>query len=128
MIIKTRRLAPTDTRGERIRATSGNRQLTLPWDYGVTDMHALAARQLAASILGIGAEVTLTSGRAANGFVYEALVADSWYFRAELRRLCDDRTPSDVRVKLTSEQGETRWLSLNAAQYRAVRRALTGED
>lgn len=47
--IRTRKLAPTDTRGERIRATGYGQSVTVPWDYNLSaeSMHALAARKLA---------------------------------------------------------------------------------
>jgi hypothetical protein len=47
-MIRTRYQGPTDTRGSRIKATNGARQVTIPYPYelNVEDAHALAAEKL----------------------------------------------------------------------------------
>lgn len=51
--IRTRKLQPSDTRGERVRAVGAGRSVTVPWDYGLSTeaMHAYAARRLAQNIV-----------------------------------------------------------------------------
>jgi hypothetical protein len=47
-MIRTRYQGPTDTKGARIKATNGARQVTIPYPYelNVEDAHALAAEKL----------------------------------------------------------------------------------
>lgn len=45
--IRTAYIGPTDTKGARIRATGGGRQMTVAYDYAAIDSHAVAAAALA---------------------------------------------------------------------------------
>ena len=61
MKVRTTKVQPTDTRGERIRARTridpiAVQTLTVAWDYGLSEManHALAAKLLAHKVSGYG--------------------------------------------------------------------------
>jgi len=53
---------------------------------------------------------------------------DLEYREHELRRLGPTDEQDEYRVKFTSDEGETRWLSLTPEQFRRVGMLLTSED
>lgn len=61
-VIRTYKLKPTDTRGERIRVRYGSDTLTLPYSYEQSDPHRSAAQELAEKVHGEGTKITQIRG------------------------------------------------------------------
>lgn len=70
MLITTRKLQPTDHRGERVKATGPDgRTATEPWDYALDT--AAMHRKVAARLAPAGATLT-QAGHTARGYTFDA--------------------------------------------------------
>ena len=56
------------------------------------------------------------------------MMTNAEYLARELARLGPDEKNIDYRLKITSDGGQTRWLSITPEQFRAVARLLTTEE
>jgi hypothetical protein len=85
MAIQTKFLAPTDYRGDRIKATGMDtfhtderkRSITVPYDYGATmeQMHRKAAELLLPQIVTEPKEVRLVAGAWERGYIFVPVLA-----------------------------------------------------
>lgn len=75
MNINTHKLKPTDTRGERVRATGYGRSLSLPWNYALSteEMHAHVARLLARHVTESADADVRTIEATRTGYVFEVV-------------------------------------------------------